>query len=150
MTDCAIKLELKQAQKDAMRAKDKDRLKTLRSMLAAVKDIEVNERIDLDDARILAVLDKMQKQRRDSISQFDAAGRDDLSEVEKKELEVIKQFLPAQLTNNEIDQLIDQAISETGSSTMQDMGKVMGLLKPQMQGRADMAVVSKLIKGKLC
>lgn len=150
MTDCAIKLELKQAQKDAMRAKDKDRLKTLRSMLAAVKDIEVNERIDLDDARILAVLDKMQKQRRDSINQFDAAGRDDLSEVEKKELEVIKQFLPAQLTNNEIDQLIDQAISETGSSTMQDMGKVMGLLKPQMQGRADMAVVSKLIKGKLC
>tara|TARA_R110002167_G_scaffold80291_2_gene220703 strand:+ start:17847 stop:18299 length:453 start_codon:yes stop_codon:yes gene_type:complete len=150
MTDCAIKLELKQAQKDAMRAKDKDRLKTLRSMLAAVKDIEVNERIDLDDARILAVLDKMQKQRRDSISQFDAAGRDDLSEVEKKELEVIKQFLPAQLTNNEIDQLIDQAISETGSSTMQDMGKVMGLLKPQMQGRADMAIVSKLIKGKLC
>tara|TARA_R110002094_G_scaffold6669_4_gene15832 strand:+ start:772 stop:1224 length:453 start_codon:yes stop_codon:yes gene_type:complete len=150
MTDCAIKLELKQAQKDAMRAKDKDRLKTLRSMLAAVKDIEVNERIDLDDARILAVLDKMQKQRRDSINQFDAAGRDDLSEVEKKELEVIKQFLPAQLTNNEIDQLIDQAISETGSSTMQDMGKVMGLLKPQMQGRADMAVVSKPIKGKLC
>lgn len=150
MTDCAIKLELKQAQKDAMRAKDKDRLKTLRSMLAAIKDIEVNERIELDDARTLAVLDKMQKQRRDSISQFDAAGRDDLSEVEKKELEVIKQFLPTQLTNNEIDQLIDQAISETGSSSMQDMGKIMGLLKPQMQGRADMAAVSKLIKGKFC
>ncbi len=149
MTDCAIKLELKQAQKDAMRAKDKDRLKTLRGMLAAIKDIEVNERIDLDDVRVLAVLDKMQKQRRDSISQFDAAGRDDLSEVEKKELEVIKQFLPTQLSNTEIDQLIDQAISATGSNSMKDMGQIMGILKPQMQGRADMATVSKLIKGKL-
>jgi uncharacterized protein YqeY len=148
MTDCAIKLELKQAQKDAMRAKDKDRLKTLRSMLAAIKDVEVNERIDVDDARILVILDKMQKQRRDSISQFDAAGRDDLSEVEKKELEVIKQFLPAQLSNTEIDQLIDQAISATGCSSMKEMGQIMGILKPQMQGRADMAVVSKLIKAK--
>ncbi|MEH6823369.1 MAG: GatB/YqeY domain-containing protein [Motiliproteus sp.] len=149
MTDCAIKLELKQAQKDAMRAKDKDRLKTLRGMLAAIKDIEVNERIDLDDVRVLAVLDRMQKQRRDSISQFDAAGRDDLSEVEKKELEVIKQFLPTQLSNTEIDQLIDQAISTTGSNSMKEMGQIMGILKPQMQGRADMATVSKLIKGKL-
>ncbi len=149
MTDCAIKLELKQAQKDAMRTKDKDRLKTLRGMLAAIKDVEVNERIDVDDARVVAVLDKMQKQRRDSISQFDAAGRDDLSEVEKKELEVIKQFLPAQLLDTEIDQLIDQAISATGSSSMKEMGQIMGILKPQMQGRADMAMVSKLIKAKL-
>ncbi|WP_421866433.1 GatB/YqeY domain-containing protein [Motiliproteus sp.] len=149
MTDCALKSELKAAQKDAMRAKDKDRLKTLRSILSAIKDVEVNERIELDDARVIAVLDKMQKQRNDSIAQFDAAGRDDLSEVEKKELEVIKQFLPAQLTDQEIDQLIDQAISETGASSMREMGQVMGRLKPQLQGRADMAVVSKQIKAKL-
>lgn len=149
MSDSALKLEIKQAQKDAMRAKDKDRLKTVRAVLAAIKDVEVNERIELDDTRILAVLDKMQKQRRDSISQFDAAGRDDLSEVEKKELEVISQFLPAQLTDQEIDQLIDQAISDTGASSMREMGQVMGALKPKMQGRADMAQVSKRIKAKL-
>jgi uncharacterized protein YqeY len=149
MTDCAIKLELKQAQKDAMRAKDKDRLMTVRGILAAIKDVEVNERIDLDDARVLVILDRMQKQRRDSISQFDAAGRDDLSAVEKNELEVIKQFLPAQLSDTEINQLIDQAIRSTGSSSMKEMGQVMGVLKPQMQGRADMAQISKLIKGKL-
>lgn len=149
MTDCAIKLELKQAQKDAMRAKDMDRLKTLRGILAAIKDVEVNERIDLDDVRVLAVLDKMQKQRRDSINQFDAAGRDDLSEVEKRELEVIKQFLPTQLSKTDINQLIDQAISASGSSSIKEMGQIMGILKPQMQGRADMAEVSKLIKGKL-
>jgi uncharacterized protein YqeY len=149
MTDCAIKLEVKQARKDAMRAKDKALLKTLGAILAAIKDIEVNERIEPDDARVLAVLDKMQKQRRDSISQFDAAGRDDLSEVERNELEVIKRFLPAQLTDQEIDQLIDQAISSTGASSMKEMGQVMGILKPQMQGRADMAAVSKLIKAKL-
>lgn len=148
MSDCALKLEIKQAQKDAMRAKDKDRLKTVRAILAAIKDVEVNERIELDDARVLAVMDKMQKQRRDSIAQFDAAGRDDLSEVEKKELEVISQFLPAQLTDQEIDQLIDQAISDTGASSMRDMGQVMGVLKPKMQGRADMAQVSKQIKAK--
>lgn len=148
MTDCAIKTELKSAQKDAMRAKDKDRLKVIRSILAEVKRVEVDERIELDDARVLVVLDKMQKQRRDSISQFDAAGRDDLSEVERKELEVIKQFLPTQLTDQEIDQLIDQAISSTGASSMKEMGQVMGILKPQMQGRADMAGVSKLIKAK--
>ncbi|MFT6913844.1 MAG: hypothetical protein ACJAWL_000130 [Motiliproteus sp.] len=149
MTDCAIKLELKQAQKDAMRAKDKVRLTTVRGILAAIKDVEVNERIDLDDARVLVILDRMQKQRRDSISQFDAAGRDDLSAVEKNELEVIKQFLPAQLSDTEINQLIDQAIRSTGSSSMKEMGQIVGVLKPQMQGRADMAQVSKLIKGKL-
>ncbi|MFT5720645.1 MAG: hypothetical protein ACI9W6_000945 [Motiliproteus sp.] len=149
MTDCAIKLELKQAQKDAMRAKDKDRLTTIRGILAAIKDVEVNERIDLDDARVLVILDRMQKQRRDSISQFDAAGRDDLSAVEKNELEVIKQFLPAQLSDTEINQLIDQAIISTGSTSMKEMGQIVGVLKPQMQGRADMAQVSKLIKGKL-
>ncbi|MEH6470537.1 MAG: GatB/YqeY domain-containing protein [Halopseudomonas sp.] len=149
MTDCAIKLELKQAQKDAMRAKDKDRLKTLRGILSAIKDVEVNERIELDDIRVLAVLDKMQKQRRDSISQFDAAGRDDLSEVERKELEVIKQFLPTQLTDNEINLLIDQAVNSTGASSMKEMGQIMGILKPQLQGRADIAAVSKLIKAKL-
>ena len=132
-----------------MRSKDKDRLKTLRGILSAIKDVEVNERIELDDARVITVLDKMQKQRRDSIAQFDVAGRDDLSEVEKKELEVIQQFLPAQLTEAEIDQLIDQAIANTGASSMREMGQVMGALKPQLQGRADMAQVSQRIKAKL-
>ncbi|MEH6650004.1 MAG: GatB/YqeY domain-containing protein [Motiliproteus sp.] len=148
MTDSAIKTELKQAQKDAMRAKEKTRLLVLRTILSEIKRVEVDERIELDDARVLVVLDKMQKQRRDSITQYDAAGRDDLSEVERKELEVIKQFLPTQLTDQEIDQLIDQAISSTGASSMKEMGQVMGILKPQMQGRADMAGVSKLIKAK--
>ncbi|WP_210395661.1 GatB/YqeY domain-containing protein [Motiliproteus sediminis] len=149
MSDCPIKQALKDAQKAAMRAKDKPRLTTLRGMLAELKRVEVDERIELDDERVLVILDKMQKQRRDSISQFEAAGRDDLAEVEKNELEVIKTFLPAQLTDEEIDQLIDAAIAATGASTMKDMGPLMAQLKPQLQGRADIAAVSKRIKARL-
>lgn len=149
MSDCPIKQALKDAQKEAMRAKDKPRLGTLRMMMAELKRVEVDERIELDDARVLVILDKMQKQRRDSISQFEAAGRDDLAEVEKNELEVIKTFLPTQLTDDEIDQLIDAAIASTGASTMKDMGPLMAQLKPQLQGRADMASVSKRIKARL-
>ena len=149
MSDDSLKDKIKAAQKEAMRARDKQRLGTVRLILAEVKRVEVDERIELDDTRILAILDKMQKQRRDSISQFDAAGRDDLSEVERKELEVIKSFLPAQLTDQEIDQLIDQAISKTGADSMQAMGSIMGILKPQIQGRADMGIVSKKIKARL-
>ncbi len=145
----ALKEAIKAAQKEAMRARDKERLGTVRLILAELKRVEVDERIELDDDRILVILDKMQKQRRDSISQFEEAGRDDLSEVEKKELEVIKTFLPAQLTEEEIDQLIDQAISETGADSMQAMGRIMGILKPQIQGRADMAAVSGKIKARL-
>lgn len=144
-----LKAQLKAAQKDAMRAKDKDRLSVIRSMLAELKRIEVDERIDLDDARILAVLDKMLKQRRDSISQFEAADRNDLADQEKYEMGVIQEFLPAQLTEAEIADLIDAAIAATGATGMQDMGKLMGQLKPQLQGRADMGKVSGQIKARL-
>lgn len=140
---------LKTAQKDAMKARDKERLAAIRLILSEVKRVEVDEKTELDDAGILVILDKMQKQRRDSIAQYDAAGRDDLSEVEKKELEVIKTFLPAQLTEDEINERIDQAISATGADSMKDMGQVMAALKPQLQGRADMGAVSKLIKARL-
>lgn len=149
MTDCSLKITIKNAQKEAMRAKDKARLMTVRTIMSEIKRVEVDERIELDDARVLAILDKMQKQRRDSISQFEQAGRDDLVEVEEKELEVIKTFLPAQLTDDEIDQLIEQAVQTTGASSMKEMGQVMGILRPQLQGRADMAVVSKRIKARL-
>ena len=144
-----LKAQLKDAQKAAMRAKDKERLAVVRSMLAELKRIEVDERIELDDARILAVLDKMLKQRRDSISQFEAADRHDLADQEKYEMGVIQEFLPAQLTEAEIAELIDAAIAATGAAGMQDMGKLMGQLKPQLQGRADMGKVSGQIKARL-
>ncbi|PTY38667.1 glutamyl-tRNA amidotransferase [Saccharospirillum sp. MSK14-1] len=144
-----LKQTITEAMKDAMRAKDKARLGTIRLILAELKRIEVDERIELDDARVLAVLDKMNKQRRDSIAQFEAANRDDLAAVEREEMEVIATFLPAALSEDEINALVDQAISQTGASGMQDMGKVMGVLKPQLQGRADMGAVSKTIKARL-
>jgi len=144
-----LKQTITEAMKDAMRAKEKARLGTIRLILAELKRIEVDERIELDDARVLAVLDKMNKQRRDSIQQFEAANRDDLAAVEREEMEVIATFLPAALSEDEINALVDQAISQTGASGMQDMGKVMGVLKPQLQGRADMGAVSKTIKARL-
>jgi uncharacterized protein YqeY len=144
-----LKHTITEAMKDAMRAKEKARLGTIRLILAELKRIEVDERIELDDARVLAVLDKMNKQRRDSIQQFEAANRDDLAAVEREEMEVIATFLPAALSEEEINALVDQAISQTGASGMQDMGKVMGVLKPQLQGRADMGAVSKTIKARL-
>jgi hypothetical protein len=144
-----IKATIKAAMKDAMRAKDKPRLTTIRSIQAEFKRIEVDERIELDDRRILAILDKMLKQRRDSISQFEAADRTDLADIEKQEVVVIQHFLPQALTAQEIDQLINDAINNTGAEGMKDMGKVMGALKAPMQGRADMGEVSKLIKAKL-
>jgi len=149
MSTISLKEQMKAVQKEAMRARDKVRLGTVRLILSELKRVEVDERIELDDTRVLAILDKMQKQRRDSIAQFDDAGRDDLSEVERNELEVIKTFLPAQLTDQEIDQLIEQAISETGADSMQAMGGIMAILKPQLQGRADIGTVSKKIKARL-
>ncbi|MCH8552494.1 MAG: GatB/YqeY domain-containing protein [Natronospirillum sp.] len=145
----ALKDQLQSAMKDAMRAKDKARLGVLRMILSDIKRVEVDERIELDDARVLAVLDKMQKQRRDSISQFEAASRQDLADIEKEELEVIAQFLPAALTDQELDALIEDALAQTGASGMADMGKVMGVLKPQTQGRADMGQVSQKVKARL-
>lgn len=144
-----LKQRLTNEMKDAMRAKDKQRLGTIRLILAELKRIEVDERIELDDNRVLAVLDKMTKQRRDSIAQFEAAEREDLAASERYELEVITTFLPAAMTEEDIEQLISEAITQTEASTMADMGKVMGIIKPKAQGRADMGDISKRIKARL-
>ena len=144
-----LKLELKDAQKQAMRDKNKPRLTCIRTMMSEFKRIEVDERIELDQARGLAVLDKMLKQRRDSISQYEAANRQDLADIEHSEISVIQEFLPTPLTDDEVSQLITQAIADSGASSMQDMGKVMGILKPQLQGRADIGKVSGQVKAQL-
>jgi hypothetical protein len=140
---------LKEAQKDAMRAKDKATLKTLRMALAAVKQREVDERIELNDTDVLAILTKMVKQRNESITPFRAAGRQDLVDIEEAEIAVITKFLPQPLTADEINTLIDEAMAATGAESMQDMGKVMGWLKPKVTGRADMGALSGSIKAKL-
>ena len=140
---------VKEAVKTAMRAKDKQRLVCLRTITAEFKRIEVDERIDVDDARALAVLDKMTKQRRDSIAQYESAGRDDLVVVEQFEIDVISEFLPAALSEEELSQLVADAIAQSGATSMQQMGQVMAVLKPQVQGRADMAVIGRLVKAQL-
>ena len=132
-----------------MKGGDKARLAVVRLMLAAVKQREVDERIELDDSQVLAVLDKMVKQRRDSIRQYGDAGRDDLVAQEAAEIEVIQEFLPTALSNDEIDAIIEAAITETGAASMRDMGKVMGIVKPQVQGRADVGQVSGRVKQRL-
>lgn len=144
----SLKDTLKQAMKDAMRAKAKERLGAIRLIQAEIKRIEVDERIDLDDDRVLVILDKMLKQRRDSISQYQAAERNDLADVEIFEVGIIQEFLPAQLSDDEITALIDDAIAATGASEMKDMGKVMGMIKPKAQGRADVGAIGKLIKDR--
>ncbi len=149
MAKCDKRIAIDSAMKDAMRAKAKEKLGTIRLILAEIKRVEVDERIELDDARIIAILDKMLKQRRDSITQFTAAGRDDLVAIEQAEMVVIQTFLPAQLSDEELDLLITQAITDSGATSMKEMGKVMGLLKPKLQGRADMGKVSATIKSKL-
>ena len=149
MSEETLKARITTEMKAAMRAKNKPRLSTIRLIQAEIKRIEVDERIELDDTRVLATLDKMSKQRRDSLSQFKDAGRDDLAEQEQIELDVIAEFLPAALSNEELQLLIDQAVADSGAQAMSDMGKVMGILKPQIQGRADMGVVSQQIKARL-
>ncbi len=144
-----LKQQITDAMKNAMRAKEKLRLGTIRMILAELKRIEVDERIELDDARVLVVLDKMSKQRRDSISQYEEAARMDLADAERQELEVIKTFLPQPLNDEELTALVDQAVAASGAASMQDMGKVMAVLKPQVQGRADMGQVSKLVKTRI-
>ncbi len=144
-----LKQRITEAMKDAMRAKDKSRLGAVRLILAELKRIEVDERIELDDTRVLAVLDKMLKQRRDSISQYEAADRQDLADVEHAEVAVIQEFMPAALGESEIAEIIEQAVVSTGASSMRDMGAVMGIIKPQLQGRADMGKVSQLVKARL-
>ncbi|RMF15893.1 MAG: GatB/YqeY domain-containing protein [Gammaproteobacteria bacterium] len=135
--------------KDAMRARDKARLSAVRMIMAAVKQVEVDSQSEADDGVVLAVLDKMAKQRKDSAAQYRDAGRVDLAEVEEAELEVIQSFLPQPLSEAELTELVQQAVAESGAAGMRDMGKVMALLKPQVQGRADMGVVSQLVKSSL-
>ncbi len=145
----SLKARLQSDMKSSMKSGDKARLGVIRLMLAAIKQVEVDERIELDDARVVAVLDKMAKQRRESITQFDSAGRDDLTAIEQAELAIIKEYMPEALSAAEIDALVEKTIAATGAASVKDMGKVMGMLKPQLQGRADMAQVSQLIKSRL-
>ena len=135
--------------KTAMKGGDKARLGIVRLILAALKQVEVDERVELDDARIISILDKMLKQRRESASQYESAGRQDLLDQEVYEIGVLQTYLPAALTDAELEQLITEAVARSGASSMQDMGKVMALLKPQVQGRTDMGALSGKIKAKL-
>ena len=133
----------------AMKSGEKERLKIVRLITSSMKQVEVDDRIELDDARIIAILDKMVKQRRESISQFKTAGRDDLVKQESYEIDIIQEFLPQALSEEEVDTIINQAINKTGASSIKDMGKVMGLVRPQIIGRADMGEVSGRIKSLL-
>ena len=144
-----IKARLTDDMKAAMRSSDKETLGTIRLALAAIKQIEVDTRKDLDDTTILSILDKMVKQRRESIQHFEKAGRDELAAKEHQEIKVLQAYLPEQLSAQEIEALINEAITQSGASPIRDMGKVMGQLKPQLQGRADMGAVSQQIKERL-
>ena len=144
-----LKVQIQTDMTGAMKAGDKDRLKVLRLMLAAIKQIEIDRRIELDDAAALSVLNKMVKQRRDSITQFRDGGRDDLAQIELAEIAVLDTYLPEQLADAELDALIEQAISDSGAETIRDMGKVMGQIKSKAAGRADMAAVGARVKARL-
>jgi uncharacterized protein YqeY len=144
-----LKQRIQDDMKGAMKGGDKRTLGVIRLILAAVKQREVDERIELDDEQVLTVLDKMVKQRRDSITQYEQAGRDELAEQEKFEIEVLQTYLPEALSEEEVASMVDEAISAAGAESMRDMGKVMGQLKPKLQGRADMGAVSALVKQKL-
>lgn len=144
-----IKGQITEDMKTAMRSQDKDRLATIRLILAALKQREVDERITLTDEHVLAILDKMVKQRRESIAQYEAANRPELAQKEAEEIVVIQQYLPEQLSDTELTGLIDAAIQESGATSAKDMGKVMGILKPKVQGRADVGAVSAKVKDRL-
>jgi len=144
-----LKGQIHDDMKTAMKAGDKDRLKVVRLMLAAIKQIEVDERKELDDAAVLGVLNKMVKQRRDSISQFRDGGRDDLADIELGEIAVIETYLPEQMSDAELDAMIAKAVSDTGAESIRDMGKVMGAVKAKAAGRADMAAVGAKVKSIL-
>lgn len=149
MTESAIKAKVTEDMKNAMRAKDSERLATIRLILAAFKQREVDERITLTDEHVISILDKMLKQRRESITQYQAGNRPDLAQKEEQEIQIIQQYLPAQLSEGEVNEFIDAAIKESNAASMKDMGKVMGILKPKLQGRTDMAAVSAKIKERL-
>ena len=145
----ALKAQIQDAMKTAMKGGDKPRLAVIRLMLAALKQVEVDERIELDDTRVIAILDKMVKQRRESIAQFAPAGRNDLVVKEQAEIDVIADYLPQALSEAEIESIIKKAIDETGAGSMKEMGKVMAQVRPQLVGRADMGAVSGRIKALL-
>ncbi len=145
----SLKDQITQDMKSAMKAGDKDRLKVVRLMLAAIKQVEVDKRIELDDAGVLSVLDKMVKQRRDSVEQFEKGGRDDLAAIERAEIAVLQDYLPEQLSAEDLASLVDEVIAATGASSMKDMGKVMGQIKSKAAGRADMGAVSAAVKARL-
>lgn len=145
----SLKLRINEDMKSALRAKETARLGALRLLLAAIKQREIDERIELDDAAVLAVIEKQVKQRRDSVTQYDQAGRDDLAAAERFEIDVLSAYMPAQLSEAEIDAEIDRAIAETGAAGPTAIGKLMGTLKPRLGGRADMSLVSARIKAKL-
>ncbi len=149
MVESAIKEKVTADMKEAMRAHDKERLAAIRLILAAFKQREVDERITLTDEHVLSILDKMLKQRRESIVQYQAGNRLDLVQKEEQEIQVIQHYLPTQLSSAEVDTLIDAAIKECNAASMRDMGKVMGILKPKLQGRTDIAAVSAKIKERL-
>jgi uncharacterized protein len=144
-----LKGQIYEDMKSAMKAGDKDRLKVVRLILAAIKQVEVDTRTEMDDPAVLAVLNKMVKQRRDSVSQFQSGNRDDLADIELAEIGVLEGYLPEQLSDREIDQLVDQAIADTGAGSIRDMGKVMSQVKTLAQGRADMAAVGARVKARL-
>ena len=145
----SLKQRLTDDMKTAMKAGEKERLGTIRLMNAAIKQKEVDERVEVDDSLVLAILEKMMKQRKDSVSQFEAANREDLAAIERAEMAIIEQYLPAKLGEAEILAVIDAVIADTGASGPADMGKVMGAIKPKLAGQADMGEVSKLIKQRL-
>ncbi len=145
----SLKSRILEDVKEAMRARDRVRLGTLRMVTAAIKQREVDQRVSLDDAAVVAVLEKMLKQRRESASQYGNAGRDDLATAERGEIAVIEQYMPRALDPAEVDAMIGTAIDEAGAATMKDMGRVMGLLKPKVQGRADMRAVSAAVRARL-
>jgi len=149
MSSDTLKGQIQEDVKSAMRARDQKRLTALRLITAAIKQVEVDKRIEMDDKAVLAVLDKMVKQRRDSLEQYQAAGRDDLASQEKFELDLIAVYLPEALSADELAALIEQAVAETGASSIRDMGTVMNKLREQVQGRADMKAVSSAVKEKL-
>ncbi len=145
----SLKDQITQDMKSAMKAGEKDRLKVVRLMLAAIKQVEVDKRVELDDAAILSVLDKMVKQRRDSVEQFEKGGREDLAAIERDEIAVLKDYLPEQLSADDLAALVDEVIAATGAASMKDMGKVMGQIKAKAAGRADMGAVSAAVKERL-
>ena len=145
----SLKNQITEDMKSAMKAGEKDRLKVVRLILAAIKQVEVDKRIELDDAAILAVLDKMVKQRRDSVEQFEKGDREDLAAIERAEIEVLEAYLPEQLSAEELTEMVDEVIAATGAESMRDMGKVMGQIKAKAAGRADMGAVSTTVKERL-